>query len=95
MSDPCCLLLIGKIGWNALTIRAFSSGLVPPRVISILLAEYENWNVLVAFVPSVCVNDATSDLLGWFQLESTAGNGSSPHRFDWRLGAPFSQLSCV
>jgi hypothetical protein len=73
----------------------FRSGFNPPRVISILLAEYENCSVLVAVLPIVWFNVATKDLLGWSQFESTAGNGSSPQRFAWMLGASFCQLSCV
>ena len=64
-------------------------------MISILFAEYENWSVLVALLPSVWFIEMTNDLLGWSQFESTEGNASSPHRFAWMLGASFFQRSCV
>ena len=59
-------------------ICGIRSGLVPPLLIKMRLADQENWNSLTVFEPNVLLSLAISILLGWSQFESTAGNGSSP-----------------
>src|SRR5262245_52112720 len=71
--SPYCFVLYGKIGSSLLVTASPRLVSRPARVISILFAEYENCSVLVALVPSVWFSEATKDLLGWFQFESTDG----------------------
>src|SRR5262245_1555624 len=62
----------------------------PPRVTSILLAEYEKVRLFTIDEPMLWFSWVTSERPGWFHSERTAGNGSSPH---W-LRSAFHE-SCV
>ena len=74
---------------------AFRPGVPSARSMMILLAEYEKEIVLTPFEPTLWFSWIIIDLAGWSQLESTAGNESSPQRFVLRFGELFVHESCV
>ena len=96
-SSPYCFLSIAErsAGWRS-RISRVQLRVQPPRGDRDLVRGVRE---LQAVVARCCRASGSArrrtTCLGWSQLESTAGNGSSPQRFALTLGASFFQLSCV